>query len=131
MNATGDIQEIAQLLGNAVAEMSNLVQTQMALVRAEISQKAQLAKVGILLILAGVIMFIPAMVLLLMAVAAGLAFLGLSDGWSDLVAAILGAGAGGGLIALGASRLSGGAMTPTVTLSEMQRDKTFAKELIR
>ena len=35
------------------------------------------------------------------------------------------------LIAVGMSRLSGGALKPTVTLDQVQRDKVAAKEMVR
>ena len=36
-----------------------------------------------------------------------------------------------GLIAVGMSRLSGGALKPKVTLDQIQRDKVAAKEMVQ
>jgi uncharacterized membrane protein len=80
---------------------------------------------------AGAVFMIPALVLLLMAAAAALMHAGYSDpvaylltgGAAVLVAAIL--------IGVGISRLSGGALKPSMTLEQLQRDKVAAKEMLQ
>jgi hypothetical protein len=74
---------------------------------------------------------IPALVLLLFAIASALIKSGLSDPVAYLCA-------GGGaailacvLIAVGLNRLSGDAMKPSITLQQVEKDKRAAKELVR
>jgi len=74
---------------------------------------------------------IPALVVALLAVAAALR----SGGFSDTVSYLL---TGGGailvsamLIWVGLNRLSGDALKPAITLDQIQRDKSAAKEMVR
>ena len=80
---------------------------------------------------AGAVVLMPALVLLLFAVSAGL----IRGGFSEPVAYLLtGAGAAlvsAALIAAGLSRLSGDALKPSVALDQVQRDKIAAKEMVR
>jgi hypothetical protein len=80
---------------------------------------------------AGVVVMIPALVLLLFAAAAAL----IKNGFSDPVAYLC---AGGGaalvagiLIAIGLNRLSADAMVPAITLQQVEKDKIAAKEMVR
>jgi hypothetical protein len=74
---------------------------------------------------------IPALVLLLFAVATAL----IKSGLADLVAYLC---AGGGaaiiagvLIAIGVNRLSGDALKPSITLHQVEQDKLAVKEMVR
>jgi membrane protein implicated in regulation of membrane protease activity len=80
---------------------------------------------------AGAIILIPALVVLLFAVAAALMHAGLSDpvayavtgGVAALIALVL--------ILVGMSRLSADALKPKVTLEQVERDKLVAREMAR
>jgi membrane protein implicated in regulation of membrane protease activity len=80
---------------------------------------------------AGAIILIPALVVLLFAVAAALMHAGLSDpvayavtgGGAALIAVVL--------ILVGLSRLSGDALKPKITLEQVERDKLVAREVTR
>jgi len=124
-------RSIPDLLSDAVGQLAKLIGNEFALARAEMSEKAQqVARAGAL-IGAGAVIFIPALVLVLLAVAAGLRQAGLSDATSYLVT-------GGGavivsalLIWVGLNRLSGDALKPAVTLDQIERDKSAAREMVR
>jgi hypothetical protein len=86
---------------------------------------------GIGFIAAGSVLLVPALVMVLFAVASWLIVLGFA-----IPLAYLAAGLGAAIIALalvwvGVGRLSGDALKPTATINELDRDKKLAKELMR
>ncbi len=124
-------RSIPDLLSDAVGQLGKLIGNEFDLARAEMSEKAAQAGRAIALIGAGAIIMIPALVMLLFAVAAALMHAGISDPMAYLIA-------GGGavivsaiLISVGMNRLSGDALTPTETLGQVQQDKMAAKEMVR
>lgn len=124
-------RSIPELFSDAVGQLAKLVGNEFDLARAELSEKAGQAGKAAGMIGAGAVILIPALVFLLFAAAAAL----IRGGISEPVAYLLvGLGAGllsAVLISVGISRLSGGALKPTVTLDQVQRDKIAAKEMVR
>jgi hypothetical protein len=122
---------IPELFGDAMAQLAKLVGNEFALARAEMSDKAGQVGRAAAMIGAGAVVMIPALVLLLFAVAAALIKSGLSDPVAYLCA---GGGAvilAGVLIAIGLTRLSGDALKPSITLNQVEQDKLAAKEMVR
>jgi hypothetical protein len=124
-------RSIPELFGDAISQLAKLVGNEFALARAEMSEKAGQAGRAAAMIGAGAVVMIPALVLLLFAIASALIKSGLSDPVAYLCA-------GGGaailaciLIAVGLNRLSGDAMKPSITLQQVEKDKRAAKELVR
>jgi hypothetical protein len=74
---------------------------------------------------------ISAIVVLLFAAAAALIQKGFSDPVAYLCAGGGAAIVAGVLISLGLSRLSGDALKPSVTLEQVERDKSAAKEMVQ
>jgi hypothetical protein len=124
-------RSIPELFSDAVGQLAKLIGNEFELARAEIAEKASKAGRAAALIGAGAVIMMPALVLLLLAVAAAL----IRGGFSEPVAYLLtGVGAAlisGALIATGISRLSGDALKPSMTLDQVQRDKVAAKEMVR
>jgi hypothetical protein len=124
-------RSIPELMSDAFGQLAKLVSNEIDLAKAEMSEKAaQVARAGAM-IAAGAVIFMPALVVVLLAIAAGL----ISAGFTAPIAYLI-TGGGAGLIALaligiGISRLSGDALKPTVTLDQLQRDKIAAKEMAR
>jgi Putative Actinobacterial Holin-X, holin superfamily III len=126
-----DERTISQLFGDSLAELAKLVQNEVDLARAELREKARQVGGAAGLIAAGAVLLIPALVLLLYAIAAWLITLGLAP-----PLAYLASGLGAGIIAValvwtGIGRLSGDALKPNATMREIERDKNLAKELMR
>ena len=124
-------RSIPELFSDAVGQVAKLVGNEFELARAELSEKASQVGRAAALVGAGSLILMPALVLLLLAVSAAL----IRGGFSDPVAYLL---TGGGtavlsamLIWLGITRLSGDALKPTVTLDQIERDKSAAKEMVR
>jgi hypothetical protein len=124
-------RSIPDLVSDAFAQLAKLVGNEFDLARAELADKASQVGRAAAIIGAGAIILIPALVLLLFAVAAGLMRAGLSDPVAYLITGVGAAVVSGGLIAMGLSRLSGDALKPTVTLEQVQRDKVAVKEMVR
>jgi predicted phage tail protein len=122
-------RSISQLLGEALGELSKLIQTEFAIARIEMSEKlASIAGAG-KLIGAGAAIALASLVVILMAIAAALMRAGLPDWAADLCTGGVAAIVGVGLILAGLSRLSSRSLTPSTTLDELQRDRLAAKAL--
>jgi hypothetical protein len=124
-------RSIPELFGDAVGQLAKLIGNEFALARAEIAEKMAQAGRAAAMIAAGAVIMIPALVVLLFAAGSAL----IRSGFSDPVAYLLAGGGAAivaaGLIAVGLRRLSGGGITPVVTLGQVQRDKLAAKEMVR
>jgi hypothetical protein len=124
-------RSIPELFSVAVGQLAKLIGNEFELARAELSEKANQVGRAAAMIGAGAVILMPALVLVLFAVAAAL----IRGGFSEPVAYLLtGGGAAlvsGVLITTGLSRLSGDALKPSVTLDQVQRDKAAAKEMVR
>jgi hypothetical protein len=122
---------ISDLVGDAFSQLAKLVANEFDLARAEMSEKATQVGRAAAMIGAGAVIMIPALVVLLFGVAAALVSKGLSQPAAYF---LTGAGAAiisGGLVWTGISRLSGGALMPSVTMNEISRDKAAVKEMVR
>lgn len=124
-------RSIPELVSDAVAQLAKLVGNEFALARAELSDKASHAGRGAAMIGAGAVILIPALVLLLFALSATLIRSGVSEPVAYLLVGAAAALVSAVLIGIGMSRFSTGALKPTVTLDQVQRDKVAAKEMVR
>jgi hypothetical protein len=130
MNSSNN-RSIPELFSDALGQLAKLVGNEFDLARAEISEKASQAGRAAALIGAGAVIFIPALVLVLFAIATALIHSGISDSVAYLITGVGAALLAGALVGVGLSRLSGNALKPEVTLDQMQRDKIAAKEMVR
>jgi hypothetical protein len=124
-------RSIPDLFSDAVGQLAKLIGNEFELARAELSEKARMVGNAAVLIGAGAVVMIPALVLLLFAVAAALMHAGLSDPVAYLLTGAGAAGLSAVLIWVGLNRLSGDALKPTVTLEQVKRDQMAAKEMVR
>jgi hypothetical protein len=124
-------RSIPDLVSDAFAQLAKLVGNEFDLARAELADKASQVGRAAALIGAGAVVAIPALVLLLFAVAAALIRSGLSDPVAYLITGVGAAIVSAALIAIGMNRLSGDALKPSVTLDQVQRDKVAVKEMVR
>jgi hypothetical protein len=124
-------RSIPDLLSDAVGQLAKLVGNEFALARAELSEKAQQVARAAALIGAGAVLLIPALVLALLAVAAALKSIGFSDPVSYLLTAGGAVLLSAVLILVGLNRMSGNALKPAITLDQIERDKSAAKEMVR
>ena len=131
MALSDDFNAIPKLFGDAVEQLGKLVQNEARLARAEISQKIAQAGIGAAYLAGAAVLCIPVLVLLLITLAIWLTQLGLSPALAHLASAIVGAFVSGILAVVGLSYFKAENLTPKVTLQQVQRDATTAKELAR
>ncbi|GAC1333252.1 MAG: phage holin family protein [Bradyrhizobium sp.] len=124
-------RSIPDLFSDAVGQLAKLIGNEFELARAELSEKARIVGNAAALIGAGAVVMIPALVLLLFAVAAALMHAGLSDPVAYLLTGAGAAVLSAVLIWVGLNRLSGDALKPSVTLEQVKRDQMAAKEMVR
>jgi Putative Actinobacterial Holin-X, holin superfamily III len=117
--------------GDSISELTKLVQNEVDLARAEIVQKLSLGTAAAKLIAVGAIFLTPGLVLVLLAIAAELTALGLSQLVAYLVTGVGALIIAGISVSIGMSWLSAKALNPTATLNQIRRDKAMATELMR
>jgi hypothetical protein len=124
-------RSIPDLASDAFDQLAKLIGNEFELARAELSAKAGQAGRGAGMIGAGSIILIPALVVLLFAIASAIRQAGLSE---PVAYAVTGGGAAilaFILILVGVNRLSPTKLKPEVTLEQVQRDKMAVKEMTR
>jgi len=126
-----DARSISRLLGDAFEQLSQLVQTEIRLARAELADKAAQAGVGVGLLFGGSLLMIPALVLLLIALALFLTGFGLSPVTAHVLAGLLGAAISALLMMAGLARLKPSSLTPDTTIRQVRKDIAAAKEIVR
>ena len=131
MTPIRDERSIAQLFGDSISELTKLVQNEVDLARAEIVQKLSLGTAAAKLIAVGAVFLTPGIVLVLLAIAAELMAVGLSQPLAYLISGVGALIIAGILVSIGMSRLSAKALKPTATLDQIKQDKAMATELMR
>jgi len=131
MSAPYDQRSVAELVGDVVNQFTKLIRNEMAIARAELTAKATEAAVGAAFLGAAALLVIPALVLLLMALAAWLVGLGLSPAAANLIAGVVGLLASGVLAYFGKTKLSLDHLRPKRTMSEIERDIAAVKDTSR
>lgn len=124
-------RSISELLSDVLAQLAKLIGNEFDLAKAELSSKANQIGRAMVMIGAGAVIMIPALVMLLFASAAALMHAGLSDPIAYL---LTGAGAvllAAILIGVGITRMSGDALKPSMTIEQLQRDKVAAREMLQ
>ena len=117
---------VVDLAGDALKEIGVLIQTELQLLRAEISEKLTFTAWSAALIGAGALLLMATVVLLLQAAIAGLVAYGLSWPVAILIIAAATLLVGAGLIWFGINRLSLDRLAPSKTIDQLQKDSTIA-----
>jgi len=123
-----DTPAISELLADALKQLSKLMRNELQLARAEIAAKASEAISAVGLVIGAGISLIPALVLLLKALADWMEDLGTRPSTAHLIAGVAGLVIGGILAAIGTNRLKANSLIPKRTLEQLNRDVTAAKE---
>jgi hypothetical protein len=130
MNSEAD-RSIPTLLSDIFGQLAKLISNEFDLAKAELSDKASQVARASAMIGVGALLMLPAFVMLLFAVAAGLMHAGMSDPVAYLLTGIGTAAIAGSLVAVGAKKLSGDAMKPKIMIEQLQQDKAAAQEMVR
>ena len=126
-----DAKSIPNLFGDVAHQLGNLIGAEMRLAKAEASQKLGEAKTGIVYIALAAIVAIPALVMILLAVALWLNEAGLSLAVSHLIAGGIGAALCLILALVGVNRLNPKRLRLTVTKDQLSQDLAAAKDIAR
>jgi hypothetical protein len=126
-----DDRSFSDLLADALNRLTTLVRTEIQLARTEISLKISKAATGIAMVMGSAAFAISGLVLILLAIAAWLDNAGLSRGFSNLIAGIIGALVSAGLGWAGLQRLRADQLAPNRTMEQLQRDAMAAKEQLK
>jgi uncharacterized membrane protein YqjE len=117
---------VIDLAGEALKEIATILQTEMQLLRVEISEKLTFTALSAALIGAGLLLLMATIVLLLQAAIAALVAYGFSWVAAILIVAAVTLLAGGALVWFGINRLSLARLAPSKTLDQLQKDSTIA-----
>jgi uncharacterized membrane protein len=126
-----DNRSFSDLLADALNRLTTLVRTEIQLARTEIGLKISKAATGIAMVMGSAAFAISGLVLILLAIAAWLDNAGLSRGFSNLIAGIIGALVSAGLAWAGLQRLRADQLAPNRTMEQLQRDAMAAKEQLK
>jgi uncharacterized membrane protein YqjE len=124
--APADDKGVVDLAGDAMQDIATLLQTELQLLRAEISEKLTFTALSAALIGGGALLLMATIVLLLEAAITGLVAYGFSWPVAVLIVAAVTLIAGAGLIWLGINRLSLVRFAPSKTLDQLQKDSDIA-----
>jgi hypothetical protein len=128
---TSDGRSLSQLLGDAVQQLSKLMQNEIDLAKAELAAKISRIASSLALFAAGGLFVIPALTLALFSLAAALSQAGWSQPVAYLLSAVVAALVAAVLFAIGISHLSAGQLAPEETLTQLGKDKQLAKRAVR
>ena len=124
-------RSIPNLAGEVATQYAKLIGSELDLARAELSAKASQAGWAVAMIGIGAVILLPALVILLFAVASLLIRAGFSDpaaygitGGAAAVIALI-------LLVVGATRLSPKGLKPAATLKQVEQDRIAAMEMMR
>ena len=131
MSTKSDLGTISTLLGDALSQSAKLVQNEVDLAKAELGEKLQQIGWAIGFFAAAAVLVIPALVMVLFALAAALMEAGWSQPSSYLVSAVVAAAVAGVLFAVGLNRLDGRNLAPRETMIQLEKDKVTVKEMVR
>lgn len=129
---SGDNRSVPELFSSLVTEMSTLVRQEIRLVQTESSEKVGQVIGAAVLLGVGAVLMIPALVILLQAIAAFLVAHGvLTIDWANLAVSVVVIVIGLILLGIGSSRLKAANLVPERTIQQVQRDAATAKDQIR
>jgi uncharacterized protein YacL len=128
--SASDTPAISDLFADALKQLSKLMRNELQLARAEIAAKGSEAISAVGVVIGAGICLIPALVLLLMALADWMEDLGARPSIAHLIAGVAGLVIGAILAAIGTNRLKANSLVPKRTLEQLNRDVTAAKEHI-
>jgi uncharacterized membrane protein YqjE len=117
---------VVDLAGDALKEIGTLLQTELQLLRAEVSEKITFTAISAALLGGGALLLMVTVVLLLQAVITGLVAQGFSWPIAILIVAAATLVAGAGLVWLGINRLNLARLAPSKTLDQVQKDSNIA-----
>jgi hypothetical protein len=131
MAAHDSTRSLASLFTDLVSEVTQLFQTEIRLVRAEMNEKVSRVANSGALIGAGAVVMLPAVFILLLAIVQWLEVAGVPEQWGLLIVGGVIAALGAILLMKGINNLKASALVPRRTIEQVQADFSVAKEHVR
>lgn len=119
---------VSGLISDGLQQLSRLVRNEMALARAEVTNKARQLARGGAMVVAAAAFALPSLTMLMLALAALFIELGLSPSLSCLFTALIGFAITAVLARVGLHRLKAEALVPNRTINQLHRDATTMKQ---
>ena len=119
------------LFADALSQMSSLFETEIRLVRTEISEKLSFAIKTVAVMLAAAVMLLLGLLLLLFGVVYGISALGPPLWVMFFIVGGVIVAAGGIALLLGLSELSGDKLLPKRSMDQLGKDATIVKEQVQ
>ena len=126
-----DLRAISTLLGDALSQVTKLLQNEVDLAKAEVGDKVQKIGAALGFMVGSAVLVIPALTMALLALSAALISAGWSQPISYLTSAIVGGAIAGVLFAIGINRLDARNLAPQETVRQLVKDKDTVKEMVR
>ena len=123
-------RSLPELFGSLVTQLSTLFRKEVQLARAEVGEKVGQATGSVAYLAVGGVLLL-ALIILLEAVVAFLAYLGVPVPWARLIVGVVLALVGYGLVRSGLSGLKTSNLVPNRTVEQLSRDATVAKEQVQ
>lgn len=121
---------IPDVVSDVFTHLTTLFRKEMQLARTEVSEKFGQALSGMVMLVIGAVLLIPALVILLMAGVTALTEAGLESYWASLIVGGIALLIGAILALVGLSRLKAENLAPSRTIDQLQRDAAIAKNQI-
>jgi membrane protein implicated in regulation of membrane protease activity len=124
-------RSVPDLIGDLLQQTSSLVQKEVQLARAELSEKLSVMGGAAASIGVAAALLMAALVIILQGIAALLVTFGLSTWVSSLIVGVVVAVIAYVLLRAGVNRMKSASLTPDRTVHQVSRDATMAKEAVR
>jgi uncharacterized membrane protein YqjE len=131
MTDKSDLRTIATLMGDALSQFSKLLQNEIDLAKAELGEKAQQVGMAAGFLAGAAVLVIPALIMLLFALATALVNGGLSEPVAYLITGVAAAILAAILAMVGIQRLKPENLKPEETIRQLERDKATVKGFVR
>jgi succinate dehydrogenase hydrophobic anchor subunit len=122
---------VPEIFSDVLNQTTGLFRKEMQLARTEVSEKVGQAVSGLVMVMVGAVLLIPALVILLQAGVAALVDNGMEPHWAALIVGGATLLIGVILAMIGINRLKGENLAPTRTIEQLQRDAAVAKQQVR
>lgn len=126
-----DNRSTGALLGDLTNEISNLFRGELRLFRAELGEKSNQIFAALALIVAGIVLLLPGLNAIMAFLIGLIAAIGIGTGWAALIAAVVVALIGYGLVSSGIRKLKTARLTPDRTMHSLGEDQKTAREIAR
>ena len=124
-------RSVPEIVSDVLNQGTRLFRKEVQLARTEVTEKVGQAISGIVMVLVGAVLLIPALVILLLAGVTAMIDAGMEAHWASLIMGGATLLVGIVVAMVGMNRLKAGNLAPTRTIEQLQRDAEVAKEQVR